>query len=176
MKTIILALLICAPVLPAQNASAPSNNAAEQWKPLQFLVGTWEAKTLGGSAGAAATGTYTFQFELKNHILSRRTNSVDCKGPADFNCEHSDLLYIYPDAPGGPLRAVFFDNEGHVIHYDVTVPKAMSVVFISDSAQKGPQYRLGYELKGRELFGKFEIRMPGGKAFTTYLEWSGRSK
>jgi hypothetical protein len=176
MKTIIFTLLICAPALCAQDASAPSNDAAEQWKSLQFLVGTWEAKTLGGSAGAAGNGTYTFQFELKNHILSRRTNSIDCEGPADFNCEHTDLLYVYPDIPGGPLKAVFFDNEGHVIHYDVTVPKAMSVVFVSDSTRKGPQYRLSYRLNGRELSGKFEIRMPGGEAFKTYLEWSGLSR
>jgi hypothetical protein len=176
MKKAIVAILFCTANLFSQNASMPSLAGADPWKPLQFLIGTWEAKTKGGSAGAVSSGTYTFQFELKNHILSRRTNSVECKGPSDFNCEHSDLLYVYPDAPGGSLKAVFFDNEGHVIHYDVSVPNAARVVFVSDSSQKGPQLQLSYELKGMELFGKFEIRMPGQAEFTAYLEWSGAKR
>jgi hypothetical protein len=173
MKKALAALLFCAATLFAQNASTPSIESSDPWKPLQFLIGTWEAKTKGGSAGAVSSGTYTFQLELKKHILSRRTTGVECKGPSDFNCEHSDLLYIYPDTPGGPLKAVFFDNEGHVIHYDVSVPNAARAVFVCDSSQKGPQFRLSYELKGKELFGKFEIRMPGQAEYSAYLEWSG---
>ncbi len=176
MKKLVAAILICAGISWAQNASAPSGSNADLWKPLRFLLGTWDATTKGGSAGASGTGTYTFQLELKDHILSRRTNSAECKGPSDFNCEHSDLLYVYPDAPGGALKAVFFDNEGHVIHYKVSTPTAASVFFVSDPSQKGPQYRLSYELKDKELFGKFEIRMPGQDQFKAYLEWSGARK
>ena len=171
MKKMLLAFL-CAANLWAQGTPANS----DLWKPLRFLIGTWEAKAEGGSAGAAVTGSYTFQLELRNHILSRHAAGAECKGPADFNCEHSDLLYIYPDALGRPLRAIFFDNEGHVIHYDVSTPDPARVVFLSDPSQTGPQYRLSYELKGGVMFGKFEMRMPGQTGFTAYLQWSGPKK
>jgi hypothetical protein len=32
---------------------------------------------------------------------------------------HDDLTIIYPD-PAGSMRAIYFDNEGHVTHYTVT--------------------------------------------------------
>ena len=40
--------------------------------------------------------------------------------PDDFNCQHSDLLYIYPEGSG--FKAIYFDNEGHVIHYAISFP------------------------------------------------------
>jgi hypothetical protein len=170
MRTAIIAMLFYIADLDAQTG------AGDVWKPLQFLVGTWDAKTIGGSAGAASSGAYEFKLELKNHVLARRTMSGQCKGPADFNCEHTDVLYVYAESPGGRLKAIFFDNEGHVIHYDVSAPRADSVVFSSDPAAPGPVFRLSYELKGQELFGRFEIRMPGKTDFAPYLEWSGGRK
>ena len=62
---------------------------ADPWKALGFLEGTWEAKASGAS-GAQAQGTYTFQMELKNHVLARHTQYAGCKGPADFDCDHGD--------------------------------------------------------------------------------------
>jgi hypothetical protein len=44
MKKVIAAMLICAATLCAQNVSIPSNAGVELLNPLQFLVGTWEAK------------------------------------------------------------------------------------------------------------------------------------
>jgi hypothetical protein len=171
MKKMLLALA-CAANLWAQGTPV----GADMWKPLQFLIGTWEARTEGGSAGAVGTGDYTFQLELRNHILSRHAAGAECKGPADFNCEHGDLLHVYQDAPGKPIRAIFFDNEGHVIHYDVSTPNPSSAIFLSDPSQPGPQYRLSYELKDGIMFGKFGMRMPGQAEFTAYLKWSGRRK
>jgi hypothetical protein len=165
------AVLICAVRLravPEETGSA--------WKPLQFLIGMWDARTEGGSAGAASSGTYTFQWELKKHILVRRAAGAECKGPSDFSCEHSDRLFVYQDAPEKPLRAIFFDNEGHVIHYNVAATEPGSVVFLSESSQPGPQYRFSHALKGRTLSGKFEMRLPGQPDFTTYLAWSGGRK
>ena len=157
--------------------SSPLQKAdTDIWKPLRFLIGTWEAKTTGGSAGAVSSGTYTFQLELRNHVLARHSAGADCRGPADFNCEHNDLLYVYQDAPGKAFRAVFFDNEGHVINYSVSAENPGSAVFLSDPFSAGPQYRLSYELKGEVMFGKFAMRMPGQSEFRTYLEWSGSRK
>ncbi len=122
-----------APVLLGQ---AKTDDA---WKSLSFLEGSWEAKTKGGSAGADSAGGYSFQFDLKRHVLARYTEaSSSCKGPKDFDCQHGDLLYIYQDAPGAPLKAIYFDNEGHVIHYDVAPAEANMAIFLSEPGRPEP--------------------------------------
>jgi hypothetical protein len=46
-------------------------------------------------------------WELRNHVLARHSASAGCKGPADFDCEHGDLLYLYQDAAGQPPKAIY---------------------------------------------------------------------
>jgi hypothetical protein len=139
-------------------------------KPLAFLEGNWDAKGQGG--GASAAGSYSFQRELGGHILARHSRTADCKGPANFDCEHGDLLYVYAEGPA--LKAIYFDSEGHVIHYDVTLPTPRSAVFLSDGP--GPQFQLVYTLEGSVMGGKFQMRMPGQADWKSYLEWSGGKK
>ncbi len=173
MKTLLVAILLFAPAVFAQANSTPGP-ATDPWKALQFLEGTWEANTQGGSAGAQGSATYIFQWELGHHILARHsTNASGCKGPVTFNCEHGDLLYIYQDSVGAPLRAIYFDNEGHVIHYDVSAPSPTTALLISDAPPSGPQFRLIYELHGAIMSGKFQMRMPSQSNWKSYLEWAG---
>ncbi|MFC5861124.1 hypothetical protein ACFPT7_02340 [Acidicapsa dinghuensis] len=169
MKTVLMLLALCAASLHAQ---APKV-AGDPLAPLSFLVGTWTANTQG-NAGAAASGSYSFNLELGNHVLARHSSTADCKGPADYDCGHHDLLYVY--AEGRALKAIFFDNEGHVIHYDVTVPEPNTAVFVSDAAAAGPLFRLIYVLKGGVMSGKFQTEPPGRTEWESYLEWSGSKK
>jgi hypothetical protein len=165
--------LILAVCVSGQSAPSTGTNP---WGALAFLEGTWEAKATG-AAGVTSMGTYAFKPELGNHILARHTISLSvCKGPATFDCEHNDVLYIFRDAPTQPLKAIYFDNEGHVIHYDVSTPSATSAVFLSDSSQPGPEFRLFYELKGEVMSGKFQMRTPGQAEWKSYLEWSGSKR
>ena len=173
----ILTVFILLGVLGACTRDATAaESAVDPWKSLHFLIGTWEAKTQSGSANATGSGTYTFQPELRNHVLARHSGSEVCKGPADYNCEHGDLLYVYQEALGQPYKAIYFDNEGHVIHYEVSAPTATSVIFLSDASRPGPQFRLSYELSGSIMSAKFQLRMPGQAEFKSYLEWSGAKK
>ncbi len=172
-RGLFLALMICSATLCAQTAAAPVN---DPWKPFQFLIGSWEAKTQGGAAKAEAAGSYIFQPELKGHVLARHSSTASCKAPDAFDCEHGDLLYIYVDGPGQPYKAIYFDDEGHVLHYLVTLPTATSVMFLTDGSTPGPQFRLSYELKDGTMFGKFQGKMPGQADFQSYLEWSGKKK
>jgi hypothetical protein len=106
----------------------------------------------------------------------RRSESAACKGPASFDCEHSDVLYVYQEAKNQPLKAIYFDNEGHVIHYDVSTPESTTAMFISEASSSGPQYRLVYQLKDALMSGKFQMRMPGQTEWKSYLEWSGAKR
>ena len=173
-RPLAISFAFCA-ALFAQSNPAP-RSADDPWRALRFLIGTWEAATKGGSAGASGSGDYTFRLELRDHILARHSANAACRGPADFDCDHGDLLYIYPDSPDHRPRAIYFDNEGHVIHYEVTAPAQNTAVFLSPSNAPGPQYRLSYELHAQIMSGKFEIRQPGAHEFRAYLEWSGKRK
>ena len=176
MKILAFGVLLFISSFWAQTDKAHSAGA-DPWKALSFLEGTWTANTQGGSAGASGSGSYTFQKELGNHILARHTvDSAGCKGPATYDCEHHDLLYIYQETGDQSLRAIYFDNEGHVIHYGVWTRGPGTVTFISEASAPGPRFRLVYELQGTTMSGKFEICMPGKDEWKPYLEWSGTKK
>lgn len=156
--------------------NAQTSPLKNPFQALSFLEGTWEAKT-NGTSGVDSSGRYTFALELQNHVMARHIISkASCKGPASYDCDHSDLLYIYPDGPQQALQAIYFDNEGHVIKYSVSTPTPTTAVFLSDSSQSGPQFRLLYERKADTMFGKFQMRIPGQSEWKSYLEWRGDRK
>lgn len=170
-RIVLAALFLSVTSLHAQAPDATSN----PFQPLAFLQGTWNAKAQGDT-GAAATGWYTFQLELADHVLARHSYTAECKGPSNYDCAHGDLLYIYVDGAGQALKAIYFDSEGHIIHYDVSTPEPGTAVFLSDASIPGPQFRLVYTLKDSILSGKFQMRVPGQTEWRSYLEWTGGRK
>jgi hypothetical protein len=148
---LLLALCVAMP-LHSQDGDA--------WKKLDFLAGKWV-----GVAGpketslGAGQGAFSFQPELNRKIIVRHNEARYESGAS-----HDDLMVIYLE--GGP-RAIYFDTEGHTIHYRVSFPAADSVVFELEAGQ-GPTYRLGYWMEKAVLQGKFEV---GGK---TYMMWGAR--
>ena len=165
-----------APLILAISTNAQTALSENRFQPLAFLEGTWEAKT-NGTSGVDSNGAYTFTLELRGHVMARHIVSKDsCKGPERYDCDHGDLLYIYPDNTRQALRAVYFDNEGHVINYSVSTPTPMTAVFLSDGSQPGPQFRLLYERRGNVMSGKFQMRMPDQSEWKSYIEWTGEKK
>jgi hypothetical protein len=163
------------PPAPASaQTPAKSPAKADPWAGIRFLLGSWEAKTTGGVAQVQVSASYAFRLELRDHVLARHSRSGSCSASDDFDCLHSDLLYVYPASTGAALEAIYFDNEGHIIHYAVSTPKPGTVLFLSDPAQPGPQYRLSYTFLVGVMSGKFEMKTPGQTEFTSYLEWSGK--
>ncbi len=71
-------------------------------------------------------------------------------------------------------HALYADNEGHVLHYDISFPDAKTVVFLTSTP--GPKFRLAYHLEGTVMSGKFQMAPPGSTEFKSYLEWSGTKK
>lgn len=167
MRRLFLFFAFC-PLL-AQAQSQPSFNG------LKFLLGTWEAKTAAtGSAAAAAVGTYSFQTDLGGTVMTRTGSLDSCKGPTSFDCQHHDLLTIYQDMGDSTLHALYADNEGHVLHYDISTPDASTAVFLTSAP--GPKFRLTYHFEGGVMSGRFQILPPGVTEFKSYLEWSGTKK
>jgi len=168
MRAFILSTLIaCVPM--SVSAGPP-----DAFAPLQFLEGTWTARTNPKTGvGATVLGTYSFVRELDGHVLARHGKTASgCKGPESFDCDHGDLLYIYQDAADQPLKAIYFDSEGHVIHYELSFPSPTAVTFLSEPSP-GPRFRLVYELDQAVMYGKFQVQPPGQTGWTSYLEWSG---
>ena len=157
------ALLAGAMHLTAQTAASPG------WAKLQFLLGTWT-----GVAGekdtplGAGQGTFSFETQLNQKIMVRRNNAS-----YDSGARHDDLMVIYFDGPGDAPRAIYFDSEGHVIHYNATLPEPKRVVFESDGTQPGPKYRLTYWMEGNSLNGTFEVAPPGAP-YKTYMKWASK--
>ncbi len=150
---------------------------------LDFLLGTWTADV--GST-AKPMGSYVFQRELDGRILARHaTADAACVDATSAVCAHRDLFYVYQDSSGAPLKAIYFDSEGHVIQYSVAIRHEGGsygvrdyATFLSDASALGPRFRLIYErntdtyTKKTSMSGKFEQLLPNGK-WLTYLEWGG---
>jgi hypothetical protein len=178
----LLIVLSATAMLHAQQPSgAPSNDPLS---PLNFLLGTWSAKTdtTAGSAGAQGSGAYTFRRDLNGHALVRSTSYDECKGPANFDCAHRDQLTIFADPNAmaihkSSLLALYLDSEGHVIYYSISTPDAHTAIFNSQSLSSQPKFRLIYPLEGDGpkaiMSGKFQMASPGSEDFHSYLEWSG---
>ena len=160
MRTALFALLLAVP-LGAQTAPR-----ADAFAPVRFLVGEWRGE--GDGKPGAATGAATFLFELEGKALVRRNHAdaVPTSGKPGFH--HEDLMTIF--AEGGQLKALYLDNEDHVIRYLVTgTPEG--AVFTSEPGP-GPRFRMTYQRKTESLATlRFEFAPPGKpEAFSTYIE------
>ena len=140
--------------------------ASDSLTPLDFLIGKWS----GGTPQAA--GTDVFQRDLNGHVLQRFSHSLGT--PSEGGAQHSmqAQLTVYPEGEHGALAAIYFDNEGHVIHYNrVTVTAGERVEFSSDNRDPGPVFRLTYSLRaGAILHVKFEMAPPGLSTYRLIAE------
>jgi len=133
-----------------------AQTADPRWEPLRFLIGKWKGS--GAGDPGAGQGAFSFSPELNGHILVRRSFNQLASGT-----RHEDLMIVYAGEEGKAPHAIYFDNEGHTILYEVAFPAASTAVF---TATGSPGYRLTYNLDKGTLNGRFEV---GGK---TYLTWT----
>jgi hypothetical protein len=153
-------------ILSSLGAQAPLPAAADPFAPVTFLVGEWKGE--GDGRPGPSTGSATFKFEVGGKVLVRRNqaDSASAGGLPAFH--HEDLMTVF--AEGGQLKALYLDNEDHVIRYLVAmVPGGVS--FTSEPGP-GPRFRLTYLRQTEALvFVRFEFAPPGKPdAFSTYIE------
>lgn len=145
-----------APPQPAPNAVPAAATIDPALEPLKPLVGAWE----GGDPNAKSSGRFTLAPELLGKVLVRRSTNDSPKG------HHEDLMIVSPTPAG--LRASYWDNEGHVIHYAVTV-SGSHVEMLSDEVPNAPRFKLTYDVRGNdELAIDFAIAMPGSSEMKHY--------
>jgi len=167
-----LALLVLLS-LPLPVRSFPHlNKQADNWEAFRFLIGDWVGKGTG-SPGEAG-GAFSFSLDLEEKILVRR-NRADYPATKDKPAySHTDLMVIYKE--GTETRAIYFDNEGHTIHYAVTVSKEMParITFLSEISASAPRFRFIYRTVNNDnMTFQFDIAPPGKpEAFARYLEGS----
>jgi hypothetical protein len=145
---------------------------SDSWNDLRFLIGNWKGE--GSGSPGQGEGTFTFKLDLDNNILVRTSHSeypATANKPATI---HDDLMIIYRDHTGIPNRAIYFDNENHIINYSITFLENKVVVFTSDKIPNVPAFRLTYaSIDNITVNIKFELSQDGEKFFT-YID--GKAK
>lgn len=155
MKSAIAILFVagCAHTAPVVQ---PTSTVGPEWAPLTALVGTWA----GEDPTSHARGRFTLAPDLEGHVLVRRNTDDSARG------HHEDLMIITRGPQG--LRAIYVDNEDHVIAYAIT-GTATHVEMTSDEVAGAPRFRLTYDVRGPdELAIDFAIAPPGASAFQHY--------
>jgi hypothetical protein len=151
-------------VVGSARAQAQGPKPSDPWARLSFLVGEWQG--VGSGEPGEAVGGTSFAFSLDKKILIRKSwTQFRPRAGEKPGLSHEDLLIIYPGADGAPFRAIYFDNEGHVIMYSVSFPpKSGAAIFETDPREPGPRFRLTYELNADGVLeNAFSIAPPGGE-------------
>jgi hypothetical protein len=168
LKTLaIVASLVLAPALAA---SAPPN---DPWGGLRALLGEWTGEG-GGKPGESTSAGFSFALDLGDRIVVRKSHSDYAPRPGEKqSVTHDDLMIVYPAGDG--LKAIYFDNEGHVIEYGVTLA-AERVAFETDASAPGPRFKIEYDKRGPDALAiTFSIAPPGG-VYQPYVSGTARRK
>jgi len=157
--------LLALALVGSLGAQSPASTA-DPIAPVRFLEGEWKGE--GGGRPGQSTGTATFRFELEGRALVRRSSADTAAANGRAASHHEDLMAVFPE--GGQLRALYLDNEDHVIRYLVSQLPG-GAAFTSEEGT-GPRFRLTYLRKSEALVTlRFELAPPGSpEAFSTYLE------
>jgi len=171
--TIIALLLILTGVLfGALHGQAPS--ASDPWAGWRYLMGSWVGEGGGAETGQGG-GWFAFDLDLQNKILVRKAHSEYPAAGDKPAMVHDDLMIMYNEGPN-KYRAVYFDNEGHVINYAAQYsPDTTDLIYTSDKVTGSARFRLTYHKVATDTVKiLFEIASPGKPdEFNVYL--SGRA-
>jgi hypothetical protein len=149
----------------------------DQWDKFRFLIGEWVSVDSGQTD--KSEGSFTFKFDLDENILVRTNETiVPAKTPGAAPAIHKDLLVIYPSEKNAAMKAIYFDNEKHIIQYSVSFPENKTgVVFESESIPNAPGFRLSYEIEPSGMLSiDFSIAPPGSASFKTYIKGMAKLK
>ena len=141
--------------------------AADDWGPVQFLVGKWTGE--GTGQPGSGSGSFSLLPDLQGKVLVRKSFAEYPAASGRPASRHDDLMVIYRQPESGLLRAMYYDSEGHIIAYTVKAVDG-GVAFVSENPPDQMRYRLTYLTAGKDRARiRFEIAPPG-KDFAQYLD------
>ena len=167
---LLLGALIFAPM------ALGGQNKDPGWAAWQSLIGDWVGE--GKGTPGEATGGFSFSPDLQGRVLVRRNWAGYPEGNGRPAFKHDDLMVIYHDSDN-TTRATYYDNEGHVIDYRVSVSSdGQTFTFISDASPSTPRFRFVYsQVKDGHLSMGFDIAPPGEPdAFKPYIKATAHRK
>src|SRR5262245_34620473 len=168
-------LALCSLVLLFSGRADAAHPDPDPWAACRFLMGRWIGE--GSGRPGEAKGEFSFRPDLQGKVLVRRHRADIIPGPDCLPVIHEDLMVIYPAEEGQPLRAIYFDNEVHVIHYSVhPSDDRKTLTFLSEPEPKKPRFRLTYKQKDQDrVIVAFAVAPPTApEEFKTYLEGLAR--
>jgi len=172
----VLLPIILAGLWPLSNYGR-AQETTHGWASLDPLIGDWVGE--GGGQPGQGAGEFSFHPDLQNRILVRKNYAAYPATKDRPAFTHDDLTVIYRESDNAPLKAIYFDSEGHVIHYSVTASADQKrIEFVSDVLASSPRFRLTYVMTGSDTVTiKFEIAPPGKPdSFSTYIEAKAKRK
>ena len=141
------------------------------WGKWSWLTGDWIGEGTGKQG--QGEGNFSLKPELDKKILVRRSHIEFPAKEKMPKIIHDDLMIVYPDYAGNPSKAIYFDNEGHTINYEITYTDK-AIILTSNKTSNAPAFRLTYTfIDPITINTKFEMSKDG-ETFTIYLE--GTSK
>lgn len=150
----------------------------DPWKAWGFVIGDWVAESSGGKPGEASGGGFSFTRDLDGKILVRKNRADYPAADGRPAITHEDLMVVYKDDQQKRISAIYFDNEGHVIHYAAALSEdGQTLTFVSDPTPSIPRFRLTYVKQGEAAVKiTFEMAPPGSEKFSPYTTGTARRK
>jgi hypothetical protein len=139
------------------------------WTAYKFLIGEWSGE--GSGQPGQATGNTTHKFDLNDNVLVRKNHTEYPASNGSPAVSHDDLLIFYNE--NNSTKAIYFDNEGHVIHYTTSFTSDSTVLVLTGNLNPStPRFRFTYiKLEEGRLKTIFEISPPGKpEEFMKYAE------
>lgn|GEM_PF-965780 len=138
-----------------------------KWSKWSWLMGEWVGD--GEGQPGKGSGKFTFKPGLNDNVLERKSISSYPAANGRPAMVHEDLMIVYRDVTNNADKAIYFDNENHVINY-VVQSTENTIVFTSEKLDGKPVFRLTYKLiEAGKISIKFEMSLDGIN-FRTYVE------
>jgi hypothetical protein len=155
-------ILICSLVFVASTCFAQVGSL-QKW---EWLMGDWKGEASGQTG--AGIGTFSLKPDLDAKVLVRKSHAEYPGEAGRPGIIHDDLMIIYQEQD--EFKAIYFDNENHIIRYRVTFP-GNTIVLQSEKEDGSPmRFRLSYIPVDKFLVRvKFEISQDGA-TYMTYTE------
>ena len=140
---------------------------SQTWQKWSWLLGEWHGE--GSGQPGKGGGRFTFKYDLDSNVLVRTSHSEYPAAASKPAIIHDDLLIVYPGSGDKPARAIYFDNESHVINYLASFSDS-TIVLTSERSENSLVFRLSYQKRTSDQVNvKFEISRDGVN-FMTYIE------